>query len=749
MASPNSKRDSMRKRLLGAAVTLALCACGDGGGTTGPSIPAIAGTFVGAYTVSGFTYQAVLELVQTGASISGALTTNGGRSATLSGSLSGTRLSGSFTFTDGCAGTASATADIGNNGTRLTGSFTANDCAGTYTGTFLLDKAQGIPLTLVTATGPSPAHLAIANGRLFWSEAGENAVNTIALAGGSPVALAPKIGAPAGIALLGQEVLWLDERSGVSPSGCAGDGVIRLLKKTSADGTGTTVLGTGDACVGGTTNLVSDGTYVYWVTSTASPNTYVIHKTPVAGGTPTTVTTSSFPIAAMAVDAGSLYWMENFFPDQTAGAIRKVSLSGGSPVTLASGFTSRGETFALNATAVFYTKANSPSSDSLIEVPLAGGAPVALADLAATPQKLVADDANLYWIDGTTVSTLPVSGGSLVTLASTVNTPLDLLARANDVIWSETTGSAHGETGAVRSVPKTGGPVSVITQGGDAPRELGADASWVYWTEGGPIGLTEGFGRIARVPAGGGAALTFVSGVTSDAAPIAVSDAQVFIADGFRVKRVPVSGGKVETVAVAYDGVTSLATDGAFVYWVEGPLSNVRKAPAAGGAVTNLASVSGSGVSPGPGGPIHLQTGTVYWMTNFDAILAVPAAGGAVRVVASGLPFLSAFVVDGSSVYFSEQDSGDIERMPLSGGTATTLALGARGSYNILAVDGANLFWIDQVEIGRVPITGGAVSFIVSGGLAADPFFPASIALDAGSIYWTEPPAREIRTAQK
>lgn len=135
----------MRRKLLSAAVALALYACGgDGNGSTGPSGVNITGTFIGDYTVAiepGVVYQGVLQLTQSGNSVSGTLTTNAGRSAAVSGSfVSETRLTTTFNFTDGCAGSASAIADITNNATRLTGNYNANDCLGFYSGGFALDK---------------------------------------------------------------------------------------------------------------------------------------------------------------------------------------------------------------------------------------------------------------------------------------------------------------------------------------------------------------------------------------------------------------------------------------------------------------------------------------------------------------------------------------------------------------------------------------------------------------------------------
>jgi hypothetical protein len=60
------------------------------------------------------------------------LTTNAGRSATVSGSVSGDRLEATFAYTDGCAGTATTTADLVDERVppELTGNYTSTDCVG-------------------------------------------------------------------------------------------------------------------------------------------------------------------------------------------------------------------------------------------------------------------------------------------------------------------------------------------------------------------------------------------------------------------------------------------------------------------------------------------------------------------------------------------------------------------------------------------------------------------------------------------
>ena len=667
----------------------------------------------------------------------------------------GQQLSSTPTPTLGIGGQISGTIGVSVSvPTTVAGNYTfqvfltdaANRSSNHLSGTFTVGGGGGGAGSLVTPTGPSPSHLAHRSGELFWSETGEKPINKVSLSGGSAVGLAMKVEAPAGIALQGGDVFWLESRSGYSGSGCAGPGTIRKLYKNFPDGSNTVLLGTGDVCAGGATDLVVNGTDVYWVTSTSSPNTYVLRKTPISGGSTTTVVTSMVPIVAMAADAANLYWMENRFPD-AYGAIRSMPWGGGPIVTLASDFISRKDTFAVNGDSAFFSVANFPGTDNLIRVPLAGGGATLLATLSNTPGKLVADDTALYWLDEAAISHMPPTGGTPALLATAVNSPLDMIISQGDIVWTETTGAAYGGIGAVKSVPRTGGSVTVLAQGGeDSPHRLAANGAWVYWTEGAP-GVFGVSGRIARVGAGGGIVETVVSGITSDSPPIAVSDTHVFVGDNFRIKKIPLAGGVPETVALGSFYITDLVTDGTYVYWVEDDFSNVFKAPVGGGAVTLLGAVP-AGTAAGPAGPIRLQGGVVYWMTNFDAIISVPAAGGTSQVVASGLPFLNDFVVEGANIYFSENDTGKIRKMSLAGGQFSDLALeSAIWSPTILTTDGQNLYWVNQGRVGKIPVTGGTNTTIAPG--TSDPYVPGSIAVDTGFVYWTDPLNREIRKAPK
>jgi len=58
-------------------------------------------------------------------------------------------------------------------------------------------------------------------------------------------------------------------------------------------------------------------------------------------------------------------------------------------------------------------------------------------------------------------------------------------------------------------------------------------------------------------------------------------------------------------------------------------------------------------------------------------------------------------VVDHNYVFFSEQGGPNINRIPVGGGAPASIASGTLFSYKSLALDATNLYWIDQVDVGR------------------------------------------------
>jgi hypothetical protein len=140
----------MMKRLtvlLGAVLVLGACEDHEGFPAiiTGPENGSFAGTWTGEYTNSanpGVISAATLQLTQTGTSVTGTLATSPGRTANLSGSVNGSRLTATWTWTDPCTGTATTTLDMATGGNLISGSYSSNDCLGLTSGGLTLNRQQ-------------------------------------------------------------------------------------------------------------------------------------------------------------------------------------------------------------------------------------------------------------------------------------------------------------------------------------------------------------------------------------------------------------------------------------------------------------------------------------------------------------------------------------------------------------------------------------------------------------------------------
>jgi hypothetical protein len=648
--------------------------------------------------------------------------------------------------------------------------------------------ASSIYATVVSATGPDPAPLIQSNGTLYWAESGEDALKSAPTTGGAARVLATRMLNPTSVVFSGSNVIWLDDRDG-TVANCTASSVTRVLKQTATSGY-TSVLASGPSCSGGASQIVLVGTTVYWVSSTASPATWVINALSLSGAAATTVRTTTRPIVALAANAGTLYWMENPYPN---GAATIFALTpGGALSTVASGFIADAGTFAVDSTAVYYATPNvpatTPPTETLWAQPLAGGSAQTLAASISTPVKLLSTlplgGSSVLWMDQAAVNSIPATGGTVTPLASVSGTPLDLLYDGTNVRWTEITANIgqYGETGMIESVPLGGGAVTTVYQGGDAPRELAQDLQGrLNWTEGGPVGVTEGFARIARIGATGSAeavatginaaylvssyliALNALSGQYPFSLPLVATSTSLLIGDRWRIKSLPLTGGQLTTVAAPDGGVIAgLATDGTSVYWDDSS-SSVSEAPAGGGAITALVPPSVVSGYAGPGGPIVLAPdGTLDWVINDScspSTCAVSIASAPSSAPSNSLNIInSANILKGGSLY-----------VPGLAVTSTALYIAepewpsigviGQGSFfqwfpyidspTVMATDGSALYW--TAEEGTV-ISKGTINAGPGGTMGpliveSQKGNPLTLALDANYVYFVD--AQLIRKTPK
>jgi hypothetical protein len=613
---------------------------------------------------------------------------------------------------------------------------------------------------VVTATGPSPSSLTLSNGTLYWLESGEDALKSVAAGGGTAQVLATRMVNPTSMAFAGSDVIWSDNRrSGAGPVSCPNATPDQVLKRTSVGGV-TTIVASGGACGVGTANIAVVGTTLYWTSS--DPTQETLNATPLGAGTTTTVTTSTLPIRQIVASGGALYWLEFDPAGQSKAAIRSIPGGGGPIKTVLSGFTAGVATFAVDAVNVYYTVPTPNVIDyvDLVAMPLSGGAPTTLASSILPPYKLISTGAYLVWFDDVQVWSLPVGGGSRTsfpTVFSGGGRPYDVAFDGTNVVWIELSNiGTPAQAGAIGAVPPTGGTVTTLYQSSDLPMQLSIDsASRVNWIESNGQGLA----RIARLGAGS-AAQTVADGISSSPPTLVVAGGALIFPDLYRLKSIPLNGGLPSTLVADTWPIGNLATDGTSLVWNDAVNGTLRKAPLAGGAVTVLADSVALGTFVGTPGPIRIgPNGNAYWVVNVSAgpgqagvpnLVSAPVATPSTTVpaIAPNLAEASDLAVDASGVYVANLSGvgPSIVKAPLSGAGMLTTVYDKPVGPRVLGLDGPTLYWLDQLEIAKIPAAGGAALGVVD----FDPGAGAeSFAIDSTNVYFTEPSLRDIRRTPK
>lgn len=264
--------------------------------------------------------------------------------------------------------------------------------------------------------------------------------------------------------------------------------------------------------------------------------------------------------------------------------------------------------------------------------------------------------------------------------------------------------------------------VSGTISGGTAPYTL----SWTGSYEG---TLTSADSDcITSEPSGGGYSCSFyapdVPSTRVDTYTLGVTDALSNMASnsvGVNVVGTPV------VLATGSGGPWGVATDGSYVYFGNQDNGTIDKVPIGGGAVTQLAS--------GLNGPTDVATdgADVYW-TDYgdDYVDEVSVNGGGVTQLTSGnRPWTIASTVADGYIFWADNDN--VYQTSISTGNTIVLASGQSDTWDI-ASDGTNVYWVTYYGyVGQVPIGGGTITTLSSGGADGDGL---AIATDGTNVYW-------------
>jgi len=264
---------------------------------------------------------------------------------------------------------------------------------------------------------------------------------------------------------------------------------------------------------------------------------------------------------------------------------------------------------AVDATTVYVS---SGQNGSVVTVPVEGGTVSTLNVRTANP--VAVDQQKLYWSDGTGVFACNKSdcAGSTVTVAS--ENAGDIVAAGGTVYWSlapsgvgsarimksdqtgETPGPAvqiatggrinrfavdeqnvywidqAGETSAIMRASVDGGPATRLTQIDPAPAlNIAAGATSVY--------VTTSDGRLLEVPKAGGSSRVLLSNIGDSSSGLAADDANVYVAGGNGLVRMPAHGGPVTTLVSHLASPAGLALDDSSVYLADPAEDRILKAP--------------------------------------------------------------------------------------------------------------------------------------------------------------------------
>jgi hypothetical protein len=272
---------------------------------------------------------------------------------------------------------------------------------------------------------------------------------------------------------------------------------------------------------------------------------------------------------------------------------------------------------AVDATYVYWaTESRSGGYGQIRRMPKAGGPAATIADAQTCPRALVIDASYVYWYNGCSAGQLrraSLGGGAVFDYSIAVDPTEDARVLAAD------SRNVYFNNYGVLGIPKAGG-VQFNVDDVDYVDGLVADDRGVYWV--GPLEPGVSSAAVSAYPAGASAPARLVRETPILRAGIALDTTWVYFADE-GLRRVPRTGGAVETLFPAASESLRMAVDDLSLYWTE-----------------------------------EYATAGPYWVKK------VPKGGGNSTLVATSKELAYSLALDADCVYWTDAQAGMIEAAP-------------------------------------------------------------------------------------
>ena len=134
--------------------------------------------------------------------------------------------------------------------------------------------------------------------------------------------------------------------------------------------------------------------------------------------------------------------------------------------------------------------------------------------------------------------------------------------------------------------------------------------------------------------------------------------------------------------------------------------------------------------SGGASGPIAVDSTSVYWASG-AALERMPITGGVATTLATGQN-PTAIAVNASALYWVDDGTSSVMQVALTGGGPTTLASG-QSTPTSIALDANNVYWTTSSSVMKLPLGGGTPTALATGQTS-----PGSVVVGPANVYWSD-----------